>query len=731
MTLKRYILLTAWVCGFIVEAFSSDQNDKGEIQVPDSILVSELEEVTITAERPATVLRADRISYFPSVMVSGGQGSIYEAIQALPGVTIDSDGEIKINGIQSLTLNIDGRKTILSGDNLINYLKTAPVSDIEKIEIVSSGGAKAEGADAVGILNLLKRRKKADSYIMGINMDGRLWTARQLYGSSFWDYCRNGHSISVNYSHYAARNPSELLTDRPYLDFQERLTQVYNRKRRDSSDHLSTAYEFRSDSGSIIGMSINYNYFIRKEPAIMTTSVPFASYPNVTSNNALFVTKNLFGEIYAKRQLTDTKNYWTAACDFFRYRSSENQQMEDNHGMSVDGGMIGNTFGVVGTFDFNSAVINNWHLSAGARCSYVNMKSEGRYYKDHNSQESNSISDETNNLDSSFGYNENVNAIYAEGNGDYGILNISVGIRTEQSNLNTYFSGNESSESRDISRKYFHVYPSLRLMFTVSSLGSWMLSYANRVTRPRFSDLDPFIHLFDDITHVGGNINLKEANHHSLSMVWSDNNRWRVVTGGEYISDDIVKYYRELSDRIVYVTPENIPSHIQWYLSASCSNISVSQWWNVSATANIIYSAYKFAKDTGLSRNALWTPVVDIRNVFRLPHQLSAEISASFRGRIPFGQAQTSSVWNTYVGFRKSFYNGKFSLSVYAKDIFNSNHFNSSIILSGRKAVLHEKEYENMRIIGISISWRMSGGVSTSKKEERHAWIDELNRVNL
>lgn len=729
MRFKRNLLLSVWLIVSILELFPSNQMDSIASQITDSILFSELEEVTITAERPATVLRADRVSYFPSAMVSGGQGNIYEAIRAIPGVVIDSDGEIKINGFQSLALNIDGRKSILSGENLINYLKTVPVTDIEKIEIVSSGGAKAEGADSVGILNLLKRRKKADSYIIGVNMDGQLWKARQLYGSAFGEYCRNGHGISANYSHYAARNPSELLTDRPYLDFKERLTQVYDRKRRDSSDHLSVAYEFRSISGHIMGASINYNYSNRKEPAVMTTSVPFASNPNVTTNNALFVTKNLFGEVYVRRQLADTKTDWTAACDFFRYKSSEGQRMEDNHGMSIDGDMTGNTFGVVGSFDFNSAVSKNWYLSAGARISYVDMKSEGQY-KDHYFQESGTISDEINNLDSSFGYSENVNAIYAEGKCDYGIINLSAGIRCEQSNLNTYFSGNESSESRDISRKYFHVYPSLTLTIPASSLGSWMLSYANRVTRPRFSDLDPFIHLFDDITHVGGNINLKESNHHSLSLAWSDNNRWRIVAGGEYISDDIVKYYRQLSDMIVYVTPENIPSHVQCYLSASCSYIKVTQWWNVSATANIIYSAYRFAKDTELSRNALWTPVADIRNVFRLPFQVTAEINASFRGRMPFGQAQTSSVWNTYVGFRKNFCNGKISLSLYVKDIFNSNHFNSTILLSGRKAALYEKEYEDMRKIGLSISWRINGGVGSSKKEERNAWIDELNRVN-
>lgn len=108
-----------------------------------------------------------------------------------------------------------------------------------------------------------------------------------------------------------------------------------------------------------------------------------------------------------------------------------------------------------------------------------------------------------------------------------------------------------------------------------------------------------------------------------------------------------------------------------------------------------------------------------------------AEMDVSFRGGMAFGQAQTSHVWNTYVGLRKNFCDDRFSISLYVKDIFNSNHFKSTILLTGRKAILYEKEYEDMRKIGISISYRISGGEGNSKKDARNAWIDELNRVNL
>lgn len=404
--------------------------------------------------------------------------------------------------------------------------------------------------------------------------------------------------------------------------------------------------------------------------------------------------------------------------------------MEDNIGAVIDGAMTGKTYGVVGSFDFNKSVSSYWMFSAGARISCVDMNSEGSYLG-ATSKITDNNSSKIDDLDSGFVYHENVNALYAEGKCDYGLFSTTVGIRGEQSNLTTRFSGNESAESSSVSKRFFRIYPSMSVMISKQGIGSWMLTYANKVTRPRFANLDPFIHIFDDITHVGGNINLKEVHRHSLNLIWSDNSHWRVVASGELVSNDIVKYYRELSDRIVYVTPENVPSHMQLALSAAGSDIMITSWWSLSGTANLMYTAYRFAKDTGLRPNIHWTPIADIKNLLHLPYGITAEVNASFRGRTVYGQARISSVWNTYIGLRKSFCDGKKSVSIYVKDILNSNHFNSTILLAGRKAMLYEKEYEDMRKIGISISYRLSGGVGNSKKEQRNVWIDELNRVNL
>ena len=142
---QHLFLLSALVCSFLADAQIAVYTDSVAMHPSDSILYSNLQEVTVMAKRPSALLKADKIVFRPSEMSVGSSGNAYEAISLLPGISIKSDGNLSIYGVKSLSVNIDGRKTILSGENLINYLKTLPAVDIEELEIIGYSGAKTDG----------------------------------------------------------------------------------------------------------------------------------------------------------------------------------------------------------------------------------------------------------------------------------------------------------------------------------------------------------------------------------------------------------------------------------------------------------------------------------------------------------------------------------------------------------------------------------------------------------
>lgn len=720
------ILSTFLVASFNLHA--EIDSDSILYQLPDSLRFSELDEITVVGKRPESIIRADRISYFPNSLASGNQSNLYDALSAIPGIRIDSGGEVTANGIQALTIEINGRKSILTGKELLTYLRSVPVTNIEKIEVISFGGARTEGSDPIVTLNIMMRERREEGYMIGANIDGKYGRARQFYGSVTGGYSINNHSIDLSYSSYLAHNPSDLKTDRPYLDYEERLTQEYSRFRTDNNQHLSATYDTRPLPDIAIGLSVNYNFFKRREYAEMTTVTPFVENPAVTANHSSFATSSIFGGIYARRNQDSGCGNWMIACDFFRHKDSESQLMENNLGSRVDGTVTGATYGVVGTADWNKSLSSFWKLSSGVRVSYVSMDRKGCYTDDIDSGLSPDLSLS---LGSEFGYSENVNVIYAEGIASYGSVNAVIGIRAEQSNLKNVFSGNESAGSTDFSRHFIHFYPSLSLTISPSGKGSWMFFYSNRVKRPRFADLDPFIHLFDDITHVGGNINLKESISHSLNMIWADNRRLRVTLSGETTSGEIVRCFRELTDRIVYVTPENLPRHLQALLSVSGTNIQICRWWSISAVASFVWSVFEFPQHLNLDANVSFSPVAEFTGRFSLSSTATAEIKALYYGSSAFGQARLAHRWNTRLAANKTFLGGRLALSVYIDDLFDSCYRVSTILLNGRKAILREKEYEEMRKAGVALSYNFNGGIRNKNKNSRNSLIDELNRVNL
>lgn len=96
-----------------------------------------------------------------------------------------------------------------------------------------------------------------------------------------------------------------------------------------------------------------------------------------------------------------------------------------------------------------------------------------------------------------------------------------------------------------------------------------------------------------------------------------------------------------------------------------------------------------------------------------------------------YGQAGVSSYGTLYIGIRKLMLGGKLNATLFARDLLNTNHFSSEIWLNGRRAILSEREYEQMRRIGLSISLRLHSGKLTTHKKREKEMIDEIKRVNL
>jgi hypothetical protein len=110
-------------------------NELGDIVLEeDSYMLSA---VTETGKRPPVKVEPGKMTINLSSALLSTDGNILDALRKLPGVIVQHDGTIILNGKSGANVLIDDKVTYLSGENLINYLRSLPANSVETIELIS------------------------------------------------------------------------------------------------------------------------------------------------------------------------------------------------------------------------------------------------------------------------------------------------------------------------------------------------------------------------------------------------------------------------------------------------------------------------------------------------------------------------------------------------------------------------------------------------------------------
>jgi len=83
----------------------------------------------------------------------------YDLLSRLPGVTV-SDGNISIQGKAGVKILIDGKLQQVSGQQLMNILKSMNASQIDKMEVLKKPPVKYDAAGTGGMINIKTNKLK-------------------------------------------------------------------------------------------------------------------------------------------------------------------------------------------------------------------------------------------------------------------------------------------------------------------------------------------------------------------------------------------------------------------------------------------------------------------------------------------------------------------------------------------------------------------------------------------
>ncbi len=115
-----------------------------------------LDTLTVGAERDAVQLRSGATIVDTRASAAAG-GSIADFLRTVPGVELDTDGRISMRSSTSVLVLLNGRRTPLTGDALVAFLRQMPAAALERIEAGTAASARQDADGAAGVVNLVFR----------------------------------------------------------------------------------------------------------------------------------------------------------------------------------------------------------------------------------------------------------------------------------------------------------------------------------------------------------------------------------------------------------------------------------------------------------------------------------------------------------------------------------------------------------------------------------------------
>jgi hypothetical protein len=650
-----------------------------------------LKEVAITAKKPFVEREHGKVILNVESSINAEGSSAFEFIEKAPGVRIDNNENISVNGKPGTVIWIDGKPSPLTGTDLSNFLRAIPSSSIDKIEIISNPSARYDAAGS-SIVNIkLKKDKRVGtngsltlSYLQGvypktsnsfsvnhrdkkINVFGsysyarrlmftRLTLRRQFYkGDSLNGAFYQNNLFVYDLESHVARAGADF-----YINRNNTLGFVFNsantafvRDGNNTSQAYNNLYEqtslFRtisrnSNTFNNYAVNLNYRHTFDTTGTELTTDIDFASYPRTSLQNI------------------DTRYY---DLSFNEYQHP--YLLYGNLAGALRVGSVRNDF---------TTRFREWKLDAGQKSSYVVSDNDLAFYDQSNGG---NIIDST--KSNHFIYTENINAAYLSANWEFKKWALQAGLRVEH----THVTGTQRVYSQNFQRNYAQLFPNLVITRKINNNNNLELNYSRRITRPGYDQLNPFKYYLDPTTYREGYPYLRPSTTESfeLSHIYLSKIVTSLGFGRTY--NNIIEVIAPLAgqQRVTVQTSRNLSMVDVFTLNGSIP-AEVTKWWNTATNCNLYYTSYNGnVANTDIRRRGNLVFNFSSVNTFLINAALSAELSGNYQSREVYAFDVISPIWSVNLGVQQKLFGNRAILRLNISDIFYTNKIPATVKYTG------------------------------------------------
>ncbi|MDU1903315.1 MAG: TonB-dependent receptor [Dysgonomonas sp.] len=712
-------------------------NELGDIVLEeDSYLLST---AIVTGKRPPVKVEPGKMTINLSSALLSTDGNVLDALRKLPGIIVQNDGTVILNGKSGANVLIDDKVTYLSGENLINYLRSIPTESVENIELISQPSSKYDASGSSGIINIQKKRIKEQGINLAISSGlekGRHMGWNESLSLSFR---HNKLNIYADYSFYQRKDFIEMSVSGYYLDpvtsqpLELRKDFTSDIKRNYREHYIKTGVDYDLSDKIAFGTYFSSSWLDRSKNELTISDFFNNNKPQSDSTLTALSTPdfgytNIVGGanvVYKFAKL----GKWDASFDYQLFDQEDDHMLKSSFLTHINpvkkDTLSGKTDGDIkiysGQTNFSYDISDKFGIAAGIKTVFAKIDNKAAY---KNLIGGNWVDD--NNLSSNFSYDENINATYFQLNSKWSSrLSTEIGLRLEH----TYTKSSYSSAAQDtaFSKRYTHLFPTFMTQYQLSDDHGLSVVYGRRIVRPNYRNMNPFVEVRDQFLYEQGNTELKPELIDNIEISWLLKKQYSFNVFYSRRSNPISISFM-VEDSRVLIMPLNLSGNDSFGLRVGLNNMKPFKWWTAHINGSLTYKKFDWMMSDKIFKNEVATPMIHVSNQFTLPYGWGGEVQGFYSGKMIEGQTTVKPLWTMSLGVRKNLLNDKISMYIYARDVFHSNRYR--VTVDSNWLYYTSKEKNDSRMVGISIGYRFNRGKEIKKSQNENR-IEESKRIGL
>lgn len=613
--------------------------------------------------------------------VSAGN-SVMEVLEKSPGIFVDQDGNISMNGKSGVNVMFNGQPTHLSASQLATMLKAMPASSVSQIELMTQPPSKYSAEGTAGLINIVLKKNTA----MGFN--GSLTTGagygqypKYNAGGSI-NYKNKHFSLYSNYNFAHSKNKFEMDIDRYFYKpdskiIETHMTQASIMKTLNNNNTAQVGMDFyltpKQTIGFVTNGSFNQGDFNTYSPVNFINGSGNKDSISTSSNHIGYNWQNKGANVHYT--LDNGKgSSLTANVDYNHFSMSMPQSLITNvtdglgnqlHDPNQKKGTQPSNINIYAAkLDYVHLFKNQIKFSAGLKYSFVNSDNNSQFEIFQNDKWVNDPGN-TNH----FIYKENVNAAYASLSKTFKKgWSADAGLRGEQTIIHTDQLSSDSSNKNN----YFDLFPNVSLTKMINPNHILSLSFARRIDRPDYQSLNPFIYYVDEYTYREGNPYLKPQFINATELSYTLKQKYSAVLSYSNTSDIMTQVIRQVdSSHISYQTMDNLSKLDNLTLTLGIP-VNITPWWHTYNSLQGYYNLYKGVYDGFALHKGITSFMLYSQQNFILSHGWKGDLSAMYKSTSIVGPSIVGGLGMVSAGIAKSLLKDKATLKLNVQDIFQT-----------------------------------------------------------